>query len=110
MTIISRDPRIKETCARSIVLCQLHRICKQRVCCPLASTPSLVSRSKRLQVEEIGIVNLLILNIRSFTIHPVLSCVFQESNCLVFRATADQCDTWITIEIPSYVYVYIHNS
>lgn len=107
MTIISRDPRIKETCARSIVLCQLHRICKQRVCCPLASTPSLVSRSKRLQVEEIGIVNLLILNIRSFTIHPVLS-YFKKVIvwCFVLR----QCDTWITTEIPSYVYVYIHNS
>lgn len=39
--------------------------------------------------------------------HPVLSCVFQESNCLVFRATADQCDTWTT-GIPSYIYIYIH--
>lgn len=45
---------------------------------------------------------------RSFTTHPVLSCVFQESNCLVFRATADQCDTWTTTGIPSYIYIYIH--
>lgn len=74
------------------------------------STPLLVSSEKCSQVEEIGIVNLPILNVytRSFTTRPVLSCVFQESNCLVFRAAADQCDIWTTTGIPSYIYTYIH--